>query len=295
MVELLDHVEHAGGKLVLVGDDRQLPDLRAGGTFRGLVQRGLAIELHDNVRQVHRWEREALDELRDGRGDQAVARYAEHGRITVEPDGAQARRALVRDWLAVADDGDAVMIAHPPVDVGELNEFAREQLRQRGKLGAVELSPAGGEFAVGDRVVVKRNDRRRDVSNGDRGRVTAVHAARCALTIDVGGGPVTLDAGFLTSAARDGEPTLLHAYAITGHIAQGMTVDHALVLADEGINREWAYVALSRGRHSNRLYLSERHDDARAEFAPTDPDPPDPIPQLAASLRDSAAQVLAID
>ena len=67
------------------------------------------------------------------------------------------------------------------------------------------------------------------------------------------------------------------------------------MLADEGINREWAYVALSRGRHSNRVYLSERHDDARAEFAPTDADPPDPIAQLARSLRDSAAQVLAID
>ena len=67
------------------------------------------------------------------------------------------------------------------------------------------------------------------------------------------------------------------------------------MLADEGINREWAYVALSRGRHSNRLYFSERHDDARAEFAPTDPDPPDPIARLATSLRDSAAQVLAID
>jgi ATP-dependent exoDNAse (exonuclease V) alpha subunit len=86
-------------------------------------------------------------------------------------------------------------------------------------------------------VVAKRNDRRRDISNGDRGRVTAVDAARCALTIDFGGRAVALDADFLMSATRDGEPTLLHAYAITGHIAQGMTVDHALVLADEGINR----------------------------------------------------------
>ena len=75
------------------------------------------------------------------------------------------------------------------------------------------------------------------------------------------------------SATRDGEPTLLHAYAITGHIAQGMTVDHALVLADEGINREWAYVALSRGRQSNRLYLSERHDDARGGVRTDGPRP----------------------
>ncbi len=54
------------GKLVLVGDHRQLPEIEAGGGFRGLVRRGLAIELTDNRRQVHAWERDALEQLRQG-------------------------------------------------------------------------------------------------------------------------------------------------------------------------------------------------------------------------------------
>ena len=41
------------GKVVLVGDDRQLPAIEAGGAFRGLIQRGLAVELGENVRQVN--------------------------------------------------------------------------------------------------------------------------------------------------------------------------------------------------------------------------------------------------
>ncbi len=84
LAELVDRVERARGKLVLVGDHRQLPEIEAGGVFRGLVQRGFAIELKDNLRQAHAWERRALDLLRDGRAAESVGLYARHGRITVE-------------------------------------------------------------------------------------------------------------------------------------------------------------------------------------------------------------------
>ncbi len=76
IAELVDAVLAVEGKVVLVGDHRQLPELQAGGTFRALVQRGLALELRDNVRQVHAWEREALDQLRDGEPEQALSAYA---------------------------------------------------------------------------------------------------------------------------------------------------------------------------------------------------------------------------
>jgi conjugative relaxase-like TrwC/TraI family protein len=290
---LLDGVESASGKLVLVGDHRQLPELEAGGVFRGLVHRGLAVELRGNVRQKHVWEREALEQLRHGRGEEAIAQYDARGRITVEADEAATRAALVRDWLAAA--GDSVMLAHRRVDVAELNRLAREKLRADGRLGADELQLAGGTFAVGDRVVVKRNELALEIHNGDRGIVTAVDPGRGAMKVELAGRPVELDAPFLTGATRDGGPTLLHGYAITGHIAQGLTVDRAFVLADHGVSPEWAYVALSRGRESNQLYVSEHQDDLRSEFAPADPEPPNPIARLAASLRSSSAQVLAID
>jgi ATP-dependent exoDNAse (exonuclease V) alpha subunit len=278
---LLARVQDVRGKLVLVGDHHQLPELEAGGTFRGLVRRGLAIELRGNVRQRHVWEREALEQLREGRVDEAIAQYGERDRITIEPDETQTRRALVRDWLNAADE-DAVMIAQRRTDVAELNRLAREELRRAGRLGSDELQLRGGSFAAGDHVVVKRNDLALDVYNGDRGTITAVDLERGALTVEARGRALELDAGFLTGTTRDGEPTLLHAYAITGHIAQGLTVDRGFVLADPGIDQEWAYVALSRGRESNRLYLSASRDELRSEFAPTNPEPPDPVARLAA-------------
>ena len=62
-----------------------------------------------------------------------------------------------------------------------------------------------------------------------------------------------------------------------------------------GISLEWGYVALSRGREQNQLYLCSQPDQARAEFAPTATEPADPISRLTARLQANSAQILAID
>jgi conjugative relaxase-like TrwC/TraI family protein len=295
LAELLDHVQRAGGKLVLVGDDRQLPSIDAGGVFGGLIRRGLAVELGENVRQANVWEREALDHLRAGRAEEALRLYRDQEAVVVAPTAVEAREQLVREWFEARGAGDCVMIAQRRADVEELNTLARACLRENGLLGPTQIELAGGAFAVGDQVVVKRNDLLLGVMNGQRAEVVAVQPTAGLLSIEVGGRRIDLDRRFLSARTRGGEPTLLRGYAMTGHVAQGATVDRSFVLASEGMGREWAYVALSRGRQGNRLYLAAQPDDARAEFAPASPASQDPIERLAATLRESDAQVLAID
>lgn len=70
-----------GAKLVLVGVPYQLPPIEAGGLFPTLIDRLGAVELTVNSRQREAWEREALDELRNGDPDKALAAYVEHDRI----------------------------------------------------------------------------------------------------------------------------------------------------------------------------------------------------------------------
>ena len=43
---------------------------------------------------------------------------------------------------------------------------------------------------------------------------------------------------------------------MTGHKAQGVTTDRTFVILDGSTDREWAYVAMSRGRQDNTLYLA---------------------------------------
>lgn len=85
-----------------------------------------------------------------------------------------------------------------------------------------------------------------------------------------------------------------HAYALTGHKTQGLTVEQAFVLASgEGRLKEWGYVALSRARGDTHLYAVEREIDPDA--SPHRVDPASPVERLADALTRSAAQTLAID
>jgi hypothetical protein len=77
-------------------------------------------------------------------------------------------------------------------------------------------------------------------------------------------------------------------------VAQGLTTERTFVLADSGGTREWLYVAMSRGRQSNRLYIANE-DRVRDEFAPADAHRPDAWRRLAAALGRTEAQPMAID
>jgi hypothetical protein len=294
LAKLLERVEHADGKLVLVGDHRQLPELEAGGTFRALVRRGLAIELTENRRQREAWERRALDQLRDGEPGTAIAAYVEHKRLHVDDSPAQTRARLVSDWFAASGDGDAVVVAQRRSDVADLNLRARRRLQTAGRLSADELRIGDASFAVGDRVVIKRNDVRLGVTNGERGTVVAIDRDQ-RLVVRLGDAATALDRDFLSTPTIHGDPPLTHGYAITCHIAQGITVDRAFVLADDRLTSELAYTALSRGRDANHLYLTEHPDRVSAEFAPGSPPEDSAVERFVSALGTSRATSLAID
>jgi ATP-dependent exoDNAse (exonuclease V) alpha subunit len=295
LAKLLEAVERADGKLVLVGDHRQLPELEAGGTFRALVRRGLAIELTENRRQREAWERNALDELRDGDPGSAIAAYVAHERVHASDLPAQTRRQLVADWHRASDAGESVMIAQRRSDVADLNRRARLLLREAGRLGPDEIRIADNWFALGDRVVIKRNDVRLGVTNGDRGTVVAVDGDAQRLVVRLEDTAIALDRDFLGTPTIHGDPPLMHGYAITCHVAQGLTVDRAFVLADERLTREVAYTALSRGRRTNHLYLTEDPDTPSAEYAPSASREGTALARLVGALKTSRATSLAID
>ena len=289
--ELLERVLEVDGKLVLTGDHRQLPELEAGGSFRGLVYRLPAIILEENRRQSARWERAALRELRHGSVEAALAAYREHGRVTLANGAAEVRGQMVDDWLKAGGAPEAIMIALRRADVRDLNTRAREALVDAGVVEGRELVVNAQRFSAGDVVLVRMNDQRLDIANGDRGTVERIDGE--AMVVNISGRLVTLDRSYLSQTTAHGDPVVAHGYAFTGHVAQGLTVRESLVLATDELYREWAYTALSRGTHANRLYVVGAEPRIRDEIAPSARETLDA--GLLSALRRSRRQSMALD
>jgi hypothetical protein len=85
-----------------------------------------------------------------------------------------------------------------------------------------------------------------------------------------------------------------HAYALTGHSGQGMTVQRAFVLGSGGARlQEWGYVALSRARDTTRLYITGVRQERESHFHELDDRAPATV--LAQALEESATERLAVD
>jgi ATP-dependent exoDNAse (exonuclease V) alpha subunit len=293
--ELLDLVGDTHGKLVLAGDPSQLPSIQAGGALQALNSHVEPIVLRENRRQRHAWKRDAVEALRVGDQD-ALERYADKGRLIVGRNDQEVLPKLVADWHHYDDFDGAVMIAHRRADVAELNARARAVMRATGQLGADELVAAGAAFAAGDRVLVKRNDSRCDVRNGDRGVIDHVAQGAGSVHVRFDDRTVVLDAQFLSQPTQSGRPALEHGYAITAYAAQGMTCRHALVLARDDAYREWIYTTMTRASEANRLYVvgERQRGRDREEFAPAEPSSDGRV-LLAAALTRSNADELAVD
>lgn len=97
LARLAEAAADADAKLVLVGDDRQLPEIEAGGLFAALGDRLGGHELREVRRQREPWDRDALAALRDGDVERFARDYDEHGHIVAAPSAEAARDRLVRD------------------------------------------------------------------------------------------------------------------------------------------------------------------------------------------------------
>jgi hypothetical protein len=181
------------------------------------------------------------------------------------------------------------MIALRRRDVAELNALARTLMDTHGRLGRERLSFAGTEFATGDRVVCLRNSTAVGVKNGTRGTVEQVDRDRRTLSVVTDRGDrVEVPGRYLE------EGHVRHAYAITGHAGQGLTVERAFVLGIGGTRlQEWGYVALSRARQESRLYVTAVPRERESHFHELDER--DSVTLLAQALEESAIERLAVD
>ncbi|MFK5647223.1 MobF family relaxase [Ornithinimicrobium sp. LYQ121] len=267
LAEVVRHVVERGGSVRLVGDDQQLSPVSAGGIFRDLAEQGHAHGTTATLTELHRFtdpaEGAATLGVRDG-DPAALDRYLDHGRVH-SGDAGDMVDAAYAAWKVDQFAGLSSLLLAATREVARgLNQRARQD-----RLDATDGQPPrevalgdGTRASAGDTIITRRNDRRlrsRDgswVKNGDRWLVLAVHADGAVSVQRHDRSSRTGTARQLTLPTEYVAEHVQLGYASTIHGAQGATVDttHTVLTGTE--TRQALYVALSRGRENNHLYVA---------------------------------------
>jgi conjugative relaxase-like TrwC/TraI family protein len=282
LTALTRQVREADAKLLLVGDPEQLPAVGAGGMFHTLVNRRPdAPQLADVQRfrnadgTVRSWEGDASLLLR--RGDKAaLAAYDVHGRLAGGGTDDMADAALTA-WQADRRAGlRSLLIAADNDTVTSLNLRARDARIRDGEVTTVGAPLHDGTHAgVGDVIITRRIDRTLPigiarekpgtsrnrstdfVKNGDRFVVVGIgRGGSLTVRTDVPDSDPSEPAHIVELPADYVAEHVELGYAVTAHRAQGLTVDTTHTVAGIGMARETFYVAMTRGRQSNRAYIA---------------------------------------
>jgi ATP-dependent exoDNAse (exonuclease V) alpha subunit len=312
LARLLDYAAEARAKVVLVGDDKQLASIEAGGGFRGLRLRLGASELSENRRQAEPWERQAVEYLRDGNIDAALNAYREHDRLVAVETPGQLKGTMLGDWWRSFQQGNRVVIlAYRRDEVDQFNTACQQLRDAEGQLGAERLVVRDRSFAVGDQVVCGKSAiKSLGVANGSRGQVIAVDPEQRSMTLKLDdGNAVMLPGEYLDwRLARwlRGNPdrrTVDLAYASTGHRSQVGTWDDVLLRVTGSEDRQWLHVGGSRAIGRTRYYSvispepAIRHDRDRevVDVPAADRTPKQQAEQMAAVARRDGSNRFAAD
>jgi Ti-type conjugative transfer relaxase TraA len=270
LAQVVTQARAAGAKLILAGDDQQLPSIERGGLFGALKEKHGGAELHEVVRVSDADQRRAFNLMHRGEFLPALSIFSQQGAIHWSGRQDEARDALVRKWAGdVAADPDKVrfVFAYTNADVRELNAALRAARAGQGALGPDRtLMTADGPaaFAEGDRVqfagTSQRGDERRaGIVNGAVGTIRRIEDDnRVTVALDGRTGArerlVSFVAG--TDQAAGEFSQFRHGYAGTIYKGQGRTLDQSYLYHSEHWRSASSYVALTRHRENLTLFAA---------------------------------------
>ncbi|WP_116451904.1 MobF family relaxase [Blastococcus litoris] len=292
LARAVDYVLRRGGSVRLVGDPQQLTSVAAGGVLGEIAATQGAVTLTQLVRFADVAEAAATVAIRDG-DTTGLGFYLDAGRVHVGDLATCAVQAYAA-WAADRDRGlDALLLAATREVVLQLNERARAErlARSPGPADPEVMLADGTRASAGDAIITRRNDRALPlgaadwVKNGDRFTIHTVRGdGALAVAHNGTGRRITLPAAYVHQHVQLG-------YAATVHGAQGATADACHTVLTGAESRQLLYVALSRGRTANHVYLATVGDgDPHSVISPAAVSPPTATDLLVAMLARDGAQ-----
>ena len=259
MKNLMDAAQIRDAKVILMGDDKQLPPIGVGNAFGTLVQTGKidAMVIDDIMRQKEK--PQLLESVKEAVLGDTGKSLDLLGKNVIEIKKPKARfEAIVKEYagLSAAEQKNTVILTAANKDRVKLNQDIRAELKRQGALAEgkefkVETAEGRGqvrEFSKGDKVIFLQNDNRLDVKNGKTGTIDWIDGHK--LTVTSGDKKLEVD--------LDQYKKIDHGYAMTTHKAQSITVGRVLVHMDSKQahmnNRNAFYVDISRAKYEVKIF-----------------------------------------
>lgn len=258
LAALTEIAAESGAVVRLIGDPYQLSAVNSGGIFADVCRTPGTVELEQVMRMGADTEQaQATLGLRVGNTD-ALQLYEGRGWVT----GGHRESMLtgaVQAYLADRDAGrKSLIIASRNEDVDTLNEVIRAGRVSDGLVDDARTTTVsrGDTVGVGDTVIARKNSKLYTedskylgrVINGQLFTVTGLAEDGSLSVRDINSGQdMLIPSGYASANMHLG-------YAATIHRSQGATVDTTHAVIDTGVDRAGLYVAMTRGRHENRVY-----------------------------------------
>lgn len=286
--KLAGFCEAAGSKLILVGDGRQLEAVGSASSLDMLTEEVGCAELVQIARQKDPADRAISQAWFEGPTEQggpdALEMMKARGLLKMPAEGTKDKPLdlMMRDALQAHSEGtdwqEILLLADRNQSVRSLNNKVRDHRFEIGELNKnqqirIPVETGRGDYAdldlvPGDRIMLRKNQKLdgEPVYNGDRATLTRIE--RVQTGTDDNGEPIynTRITARLDRTTKEVSWNLSdyaaidHAYAMTVHKSQGLTVDRAFYLVSDSTDRRLAYVAFTRSRYACAFYTANDQD-----------------------------------
>ena len=247
----------SGGRLIIVGDDDQLPSVGAGNVLHDLIDSGAIptvklTEIHRQkagsliVQNAHRVIHGKMPIVENMAGsDFFLKMTGADGKPITEDEVVEEIRTLVSERLPNAYPGMEIQVLCPMRQRGDtccdtLNPILQEAINQWG----YKMKYGGVEYREGDRVMQMKNDYDLGVMNGDVGDIERVNESHNELYVQYADQRVKYESANLRN--------LQLCYATTIHKSQGSEYDIVVIPVMESasimLQRNLLYTAITRAK-----------------------------------------------
>ncbi len=263
MSDIIEKVQHSKAKLILVGDEKQLQPIAAGGILHAIDQKVAQIApqystaVEDIKRQREDWMKETVKLAAQGKTGEALENLDEKGKINIYQNPIEARTSMIDEYIKEnkADFTKGLILTNLRQDADKINLEIRDKLKEQGivdTMNPVMVNNGTKDIGIakGDRIMFTRNDYNLEVRNGQRATVSGVDPFGII--------EARLDGGETKRINLKEYTHVDYGWASTTHKAQGATVERAFVYgysSEPMASQQATYVQISRAKGETKLFV----------------------------------------